>query len=83
MFQSLLELDSSLSLFFRGLVTPESPLVPLVRLVSDGPVMLVGIFLIGLWIWGVCRQQVGLKIVALDIFYTIIFAFGVYWILQF
>jgi hypothetical protein len=51
MFQSLLELDSSISIFFRGLVAPESPFVPVVRFFSDGPVFLVGVLLVGLWLW--------------------------------
>jgi membrane-associated phospholipid phosphatase len=83
MFQYLLELDSSISLFFRNLVTPESSLAPLVTWFADAPVLLIAVFLVGLWLWGAYKKQVGLKIVALDIFYTIIFAFIVYWILQF
>jgi membrane-associated phospholipid phosphatase len=83
MFQSILELDSSISLFFRGLVTLESSLVPLVRFFSDAPILIVAGLLIGIWMWWVYKKQVGLKIVALDILYTILFAFAVYWILQF
>ena len=83
MFQSLIDLDNSLSLFFRNLITPDSPLVPFVVFFTDAPVFGVMLLLVGLWIWGVYKKQVGLKIAALDIFYTIMFAFGVYWILHF
>ncbi len=44
---------------------------------------MVVILLIGLWLYGTFKKEVGYKIIALDIFYAIMFAFGVYWVLQF
>ncbi len=83
MFQYILDLDTTISLFFRGLVQPGDVLVPVVRFFSDFEILLVCALLVGLWFYGVFKKQVGFKIIALDIFYTVMFGFAVYWILQF
>ncbi len=83
MLEQIISLDEQVSLFFRSLVTPDSPLAPVVTFVSDFQIFVVGFLLVALWIMGAARKEVGLKIIALDIFYAIMMAFGIYWVLQF
>ena len=83
MITSIVQLDIAISLFFRGLVTTEDVLAPYVSFFSDFAVFAVAIFLVILWLFAVAKKEVGYKIIALDILYAILFAFVVYWILQF
>jgi len=83
MINSIIQLDVSISLFFRGLVTQGSFFAPVVGFFADFEVLLAGALLVGLWLYGVIRKEVGYKIIALDIFYSIILAFISYWILQY
>jgi membrane-associated phospholipid phosphatase len=82
MLHFLNQIDIQLSVFFRGLVGPDDFLAPLVRFCSDIEVLLVCMLIVGLWVYGVAKREVGFKIIALDIFYTVLFGFIVYWILQ-
>lgn len=83
MINILEQFDISISLFFRNLVTHGDFLAPAVGFFSDFEVMLVAGLLVGMWLYGVIRKEVGYKIIALDIFYSVIFAFAIYWVLQF
>lgn len=83
MFDRLESIDIRISVFFREFVHAGDSLAPLVQFFADFQVILVGILLIGLWLYGVARKEVGYKIIALDIFYATMFAFIVYWALQF
>ncbi|MDD2745697.1 MAG: phosphatase PAP2 family protein [Candidatus Gracilibacteria bacterium] len=83
MFNELIQLDITISLFFRNLIVSGDTLAPWVMVLSDFEVLLTGGLLVGLWLYGVYKKEVGYKIIALDIFYAIMLAFLVYWILQF
>ena len=83
MFDFIIALDVKISLFFRGLVEQGDILAPVVSLFSDFEIILVALLLVGLWLYGIFKKEVGYKIIALDIFYAIILAFVVYWVLQY
>lgn len=83
MLNSIIQLDIAISLFFRGLVTQGDALVPYVSFVSDSEVLALAFFLVALWLYAVVKKEVGYKIIALDILYAVLFAFVVYWILQY
>ena len=83
MIHSIEQLDIAVSLFFRERVTAGDFLAPYVSFFSDFAVIAVAVFLVALWLYAVIKNEVGYKIIALDILYAILFAFAVYWILQF
>ncbi len=83
MLNSIEQLDIAVSLFFRERVTAGDFLAPYVSFFSDFAVIAVAVFLVVLWLYAVMKKDVGYKIIALDILYAILFAFAVYWILQF
>ena len=83
MLDSIIALDTQISLWLRSLVVATDPLAVVVRVFSDIEVLLVGILIVVCWLYGVYKREVGFKIVALDIFYTVMFAFALYWVLQF
>ena len=83
MFDSIVALDTQISLWLRSLVIATDSLAPVVRVFSDIEVLLVAVLIVACWLYGVYKREVGFKIAALDIFYTVMFAFALYWVLQF
>jgi membrane-associated phospholipid phosphatase len=83
MFNFLIDSDIAVSRFFQESVQRESAWVPAIRFFSDFEIFLTVAFLIGIWLYGAYRKDVDYKIASLDIFYAIMFAFAVYWALQF
>jgi hypothetical protein len=75
MFNEIVQIDIAISIFFRNLVVAGDTLAPVVRVLSDFQVLLVGALLVGLWFYGIYQKNVGYKIIALDIFYAIMLAF--------
>lgn len=74
--QSLLDLDLELLQSARNLVTPEY--ATLIQLLWEAIVITGAIFLIALWLYGAYVKDHKYKRIALSIFYTIIFVFLIY-----
>lgn len=81
MIDTLLQLDTELLISARGLISPTY--APLIQLTGESIVFFVGIFLIILWLYGVYKRDNIYKIVALQIFSTIILTFIVYTLINF
>lgn len=82
MFQTLISLDNQISLFFRSLVHATDQLAKAIPLLSDIEVFLAVAFLVIWWLRGSFDKNETYKIQALDVFYSIAFAFAVYWVLN-
>ncbi len=82
MLNSLIGLDVQISTFLRTLVVAGSPLVPVVRVFSDLEVFMVVVLLLIWWLRGVQKKSRDMRVQALDLFYAIGLAFGMYWILN-
>jgi undecaprenyl-diphosphatase len=54
----------------------------LVLLIADSQPILFSLFLIGLWFYGVSLRSNGPKHVALDLFWHVLVAFAIYWIIN-
>lgn len=54
----------------------------LVLLIADSQPILFSLFLIGLWFYGVSLRSNGPKHVALDLFWHVLVAFVIYWIIN-
>lgn len=54
----------------------------IVRVFADLEPILFGLFLIGLWLYGISEKNNGPKHVSLDLFWHVMGAFVIYWILN-
>lgn len=81
MFTYLLSLDTSLLIQARGLIGHEYS--HLVQILGESIVVWWALFLLALWIYGKIKNDTTYKIKALQIFFTIIFVFGLYAIINF
>lgn len=54
----------------------------LVLLVADSQPILFSLFLIALWFYGISVKNTGPKHVALDLFWHVLGAFAIYWIIN-
>lgn len=77
----LLSLDTSLLIFARGLVTPEYARI--VQILGESVVIWCMLLLIGIWIKWVISKNENLKLIALQIFFTIILVFFIYAMVNF
>lgn len=81
MIHTLLDLDTEVLIWARWLLT--DAYAPLLQISGESIVIFVALFLIGLWLYGVSQKDNAYKIIALQIFTTIILTFIVYTILNF
>lgn len=79
MLESLVQLDINLLNYLRSFIDPTSVLqVKLIHIGSDIEIVLVMIVLVGLWLYGVYKENNQFKMDALMMLYSIGFAFLVY-----
>ena len=81
MIQTLLDLDTSLLLSARSLISEQY--IGLLRISAEMIVVYGALILIGLWLYGVWMKNNLYKISALQIFFTIILTFLIYTVLNF
>jgi membrane-associated phospholipid phosphatase len=80
---SLEALDIQLLSSIREFALQHIPYIHLiVRVFADLEPILFALFLIGLWFYGVSEKNNGPKHVALDLFWHVMGAFAVYWIIN-
>lgn len=82
MLQFLQTLDTQLLELFRSVVVPFEWMHPIIIFFADLEPIVFCLFLFGLWLYGVYRRDVGPKHVALDLFWHVLGAFLIYWIIN-
>lgn len=82
MLQFLQNIDTQLLEAIRSAVVPLQWTHPLVTLFADLEPILFLLLLVGLWIYGVYFRDNGPKHVALDLFWHVLGAFIIYWIIN-
>ncbi len=79
---SLQNIDAQLLFAMRSSITDLEWTHPIIIFFTDLQPILFGVFLIGLWIYGVYRKDAGPKHVALDLFWHVAGAFIIYSIIN-
>ena len=81
MIQTLLDLDKNLLLTLHTLIPPTW--APLVKILGESIVIFWALILLGIWIQGVRKKENSYKVIALQIFFTIILTFVFYTVINF
>lgn len=79
---SLQNIDSKLLEIMRSSIANIEWAHPLIIFFTDLQPIVFGIFLVGLWLYGVYQKNNGPKHVALDLFWHVLGAFIIYWIIN-
>lgn len=81
--QNLIHLDIQCLEWVRTTFIIDTPWFgTLITLLADSEPLLFSLFLVGLWTYGTAKKQKGIKHVALDLFWHVLIAFGIYWIIN-
>jgi len=82
MLQFLQNIDAQILAFLRDSITPFIWAYPIINFFADLQPILFCLLLIGLWLYGVSWKDRGPKEVALDLFWHVLGAFIIYWIIN-
>ncbi len=82
MLQFLQNIDTQILDILRTAVVPLEWTHPLIIFFADLEPILFCLFLIAFWMYGVYLKNAGPKHVALDLFWHVLGAFAVYWIIN-
>lgn len=78
----LQNIDAKLLEIMRSSIANMEWAHPMIIFLTDLQPIVFGVFLVGLWIYGVYRKNNGPKHVALDLFWHVLGAFIIYWIIN-
>lgn len=82
-FNTLIHLDIQCLEWIRTTFILHASWFPtVITLLADSEPLLFSLLLIGIWSMGVYKKNTGMKHVALDLFWHVILAFGIYWIIN-
>jgi hypothetical protein len=82
MLQFLQNLDAQMLEVFRSAILPFEWTYPVITFFADLQPIFFFLFLIALWVYGVSLKDDRPKHVALDLFWHVLGAFVVYWIIN-
>jgi membrane-associated phospholipid phosphatase len=81
--QNLINLDIQCLEWIRTTFTLNTSWFPtVITLFADSEPLLFSLLLIGLWSYGTIKREKGIKHVTLDLFWHVLIAFGIYWIIN-
>jgi hypothetical protein len=82
MLQLLQTIDAQILDYLRAFIVPLTWTHPMITFFADCEPILFSLLLIGLWLYGVSCRDNGPKHVALDLFWHVLGAFAIYWVLN-
>ncbi len=82
MLQFLQNIDAQILDLFRSAIIPFEWTHSVIIFFADLEPIIFCLFLVGLWLYGVYQRDAGPKHVALDLFWHVLAAFALYWIIN-